>query len=191
MFIFSWTIFKQRIWGFDKDQVLEIANMNLNPPHFEAFRNVLLGYSNIQMVSLGSVPGLKANLATHQQEDGSVIVCHQYSVDYGYLDVMGIKLVSGRFFLPDHPTDKDAMVVNQAYLDQMNPRHIEGSNIIGVVQDFHALSLHQKIDPVKMQLRTDWRGNVLVRFGKGDVREMMAFIEQTWKGWTPEKMAKS
>ena len=172
--------------GFDKDLVLEIDNTRvLNQSRFDAFRNTLRTYSNISQVSTGTLPGTVTSKNIYTQEDGSKITSHAYSVDYDYFETMGIELVSGRIFSRDHQTDKDALIVNQAYLDKFPER--KEDKIIGVVKDFHALSLHQEMDPVEMRLNTDWRGNTLVRFGSGDIRDMMAFIEQTWKTFVPNQ----
>jgi putative ABC transport system permease protein len=172
--------------GFDKDQVLEIDNTRvLNQSRFDAFRNTLRTYPNILQVSTGTLPGTVTSKNIYTQEDGSVVTSHAYSVDYNYFETMGIELVSGRIFSRDHQTDQDALIVNQTYLDKFPER--KADNIIGVVKDFHALSLHQEMDPVEMRLNADWRGNTLVRFGTGDVRDMMAFIEQAWKTFVPNQ----
>jgi len=171
--------------GFDKDQVIEIANTRVLRSQFDVFRNELQTHPNVQLVSTGTVPGTSGNKNIHHKEDGSAITSHTYGVDYGYLETMGIALVSGRTFSRDRATDKNALIVNQIYLDVM--KNIDRTKIIGVVKDFHALSLHQEIDPVEMRLKLDWRWNVLVRIGTGDVRETIAFLETAWKAFVPNQ----
>ncbi|MGA1198175.1 MAG: FtsX-like permease family protein, partial [Candidatus Latescibacterota bacterium] len=172
--------------GFDKDQVLEIANTQvLNRSRFDAFRKALRSYPNIFQVSTGTVPGTESSKNVFHLEDGSVVTSYAYSGDYDYFETMGIELISGRIFSRDYITDKDALIVNQTYRDKFPERNAD--KIVGVVKDFHTLSLHQKIDPVAIRLDADWRGNTLVRFGKGDVRGLLAFIENTWKQFVPNQ----
>ena len=173
--------------GFDQNQIIEISDTQiLKKSRFEAFRNTLLTHSNIQGVSVGNVPGFGSSRKdVHTLEDGSTVVIYNYNVDYDYFDTMGIKFISGRKFLRDHAMDKDAMVVNQRYLGLKSR---EGqTNIIGVVEDFHMLSLHQMIEPVAIHLKPDSRVNLLVRIASGNIQETLVFLENTWKEFVPEQ----
>jgi len=124
-----------------------------------------------------------------------------YTVDYGYPATLGIPLVVGRDFSPDHPTDeKDAVLVNEALvrffgleqpIGQRIPdtRHtfLRGS-IIGVLADTHVQPLRHAIEPAVYRLRTGNAGlrSVLVRISPAGMRETLDRLEETWRREAPD-----
>ncbi|MCE2436309.1 MAG: hypothetical protein J4F29_25855, partial [Candidatus Latescibacteria bacterium] len=101
------------------------------------------------------------------------------SIDYDGLKTLGMKLVAGREYSEEFPTDqRKSIIVNEALVkkfdiedpigktikevlktSRMNNPHekrtiSESKTIIGVVGDFHFRSLHHEIGPVIMTLFT-------------------------------------
>src|SRR6202000_2090991 len=88
-----------------------------------------------------------------------------FLTDYGYTTQFGIKVVAGRTFSPQYPTDHTrAAILNEtavSLLGYTNPTQAVGKRfqqfgtkgyIIGVVRDFHFRSLQEKIKPLIMYL---------------------------------------
>jgi ABC-type antimicrobial peptide transport system permease subunit len=95
------------------------------------------------------------------------------SIDEYFIDVMDMKLLTGRSFSKEFTADTSNYVVNEKALKIMglDPLVAIGKSlsvngrrgtIIGVVQDFHFKPLQQVIEPLVMQLNT-FGGFVMVR----------------------------
>jgi putative ABC transport system permease protein len=80
-----------------------------------------------------------------------------FSADAGFLQIMGLKLVSGRFYTNDFSSDKGKVIVNEKFLRENNFTNPIGGTfimgkrdfeIIGVVKDFHFKPVSQPIVPL-------------------------------------------
>ena len=80
-----------------------------------------------------------------------------FSADAAFFDIMGLQLVSGRFYTNDLSSDKEKVLVNETFVREHNftnplgSRFIMGKRsyeIIGVVKDFHFQSVSQPIVPL-------------------------------------------
>ena len=113
-------------------------------------------------------------------------------IDYDFFKTLGMKLVSGREFSRDLPTDaKESILVNEAYVEKFGIEDPVGNTIkygrtiIGVVQNFHFLSLHHKIEPATMTLLTRTTHRLFVRIRPEDVPGTITFIKEQWKKVAP------
>lgn len=128
---------------------------------------------------------------THQQAKMVMV-----SVDYDYLDTIGLKMAQGRFFSKEFSTDaSDAYVVNQAAVRAMEMDDPIGKDltvwglskrIIGVVEDYHFESLHNKIIPMAMRIDPNWHNQACVRISPHQIPDTLAFLESKWKEIYPE-----
>jgi len=80
-----------------------------------------------------------------------------FSADAAFFEIMGLKLVSGRFYTNDLTSDKEKVLVNETFVHKHNftnplgSRFIMGKRsyeIIGVVKDFHFQPVSQPIVPL-------------------------------------------
>ena len=118
------------------------------------------------------------------------------SVDYGYMETLELKMAQGRFFSKEFSTDaSDAYVVNQAAvraMEMVDPIGKElrvwdlSKRIIGVVDDYHFESLHNKIIPMAMRIDPNWYNQACVRISPHRVPDTLAFLENKWKEIYPE-----
>jgi putative ABC transport system permease protein len=118
------------------------------------------------------------------------------SVDYDYLETFGLKMAQGRFFSREYSTDaSDAYVINQAAARAMEMDDPIGKNlrvwdlskrIIGVVEDYHFESLHNKIIPMAMRIDPNWYNQLCVRISPHRIPDTLAFLENKWKEVYPE-----
>jgi len=115
-------------------------------------------------------------------------------IDYDFFKTLGMKLVAGREFSREFPSDeKKSIIVNEAFVEKFNIKDPIGKTIqygaynkaiIGVVRNFHFLSLHHKIEPATMILHT--RTNKLyVRIRPEDMPGTIAFIKEQWEKVAP------
>ncbi|MDE2799840.1 MAG: ABC transporter permease [Gemmatimonadota bacterium] len=117
------------------------------------------------------------------------------SIDYDLFKTLDIKLVAGREYNREFPTDqKEAIIVNEALVEKFGIEDPVGKTItygglkdrtiIGVVQNFHFRSLHHKIRPAVLPLST-YTGRLLVRIHLENVPGTIAFIKEKWAEVAP------
>lgn len=125
-----------------------------------------------------------------------------HAVDYDYQKIFGLKMVEGRYFSREHPTDLAAgIIVNETAVRVMgiqNPLgkrfhcpipydsgREEWGTIIGVVKDFHFRSLHDRIEPLVLAIAPGWFTDSYVRIRPTNVPRTLAFIEKTFQETAP------
>ena len=110
-------------------------------------------------------------------------------VDFDYAETMGIKLVEGRSFSKSFSTDtSSAYMVNEELVRRMgfesavNKRFKMGDEgvIIGVMKDYHFLSLQQSIEPLAIRVTTDRINYLVVRLSVGDIPAKIDFVKSIW-----------
>ncbi len=139
----------------------------------------------------------------YPDDNGAYRMFRFNAVDPGFIETMNLQVMEGRGFMRENPADSNAIVVNQALVQQYGWEEAVGKKlpgkypqqIIGVVKDFHFESLHSPIQPVVMalnarsffQLSSDVSMSyaasprVSVKFREGNLEEHVALLESTWK----------
>ena len=176
--------------GFNKAQVVVVSRGRALGKQYAPFKNALLAHPNVLAVTSGDTPGGVSRTSEFGQKDGSTLRCYHYEVDYDYLETLGIDLISGRDFSRDRGADSDARIVNEACAALLKRKDVffeRSDRVIGVVRDFHTLSLRQKIEPLMITLKPGTHADVLVRIGTGDVRETLAFLKAEWEAFVKDR----
>ncbi len=124
-------------------------------------------------------------------------------IAYDIFKTLDIKLVAGREYSEEFPTDqRRSIIVNEALVEKLGIEDPIGKTIkdirktrtrissrsktiIGVVGDFHFRSLHQKIGPVIMPLSTVSQHSLLARIHPENVPGTIAFMKEQWKEIAP------
>jgi putative ABC transport system permease protein len=181
--------------GYNKEHViLQDLSRGLSQQSLDLYRESLLADPNIERVSgaRAQMFGDGIDSALLVELDGESYTLPASKIDPDFLDVMQLRLASGRNLSLDRPTDADrAVLVNEAFLrvfdvevDDETPFATtrEGAPIIvGVVSDFHFQSLRNTVDPMLMYLRpeSDFR-QVLVRVTGHDLPATLDRMEARW-----------
>jgi putative ABC transport system permease protein len=194
---------KERNLGFNKDQEI-IVNTNYDK-NKDVFKQSLKNIPGILSSTYSSsVPGSGNNSAYSLVENKSGEMqktnLDLYFVDYDYIPQYDLKIVAGRGFSRDFPTDStQAMVVNVAAtkaLGYTTPQEAVGRNfdqwgrkgkIIGVLQDFHYKSLQQAIQPLTMRIETFGYGTISIKVAANSISETISRIESQWKQIIPNR----
>ena len=105
------------------------------------------------------------------------------NVDFGMLELMDIEVVSGRSFSKAYGTDTLNYIINEKAAEIMgldDPLNKsmgfwgdEGGKIVGVVKNFHFLSLHSPIDPMIIRCRPNQTDLVYVKTAPGKTEEAL------------------
>ncbi len=128
-----------------------------------------------------------------------VIIYEGNSVDYDYIEALGIKIKEGRSFDKNIFSDKKAVLVNEEFIKYYNVKNPLtekfkfGRNyeqIIGIMKDFHTRSLTDKIKPVMYRMSHSfgprYLRQVVIKLDGQNIQETLAFIDKTWKEYCPE-----
>jgi putative ABC transport system permease protein len=190
--------------GFIKDNmvVLELQDTAFRR-RVEPFKAELLNHPNIEGVTNSTgIPGnmewvqvVRIEKDTAMIED--VLVISQ--VDYDFVDVYGLRVITGRNFDRSMGTDsEEAVIVNHAAVeaygwssDPLGKRihwgaGIDGSGgrmlkVIGVVENYHFNSLHNKVEPAMLFLGTFDKYYLTLKVKPERMGSTLSFVEEKWQ----------
>lgn len=193
--------------GFDKAQVvaLQRAFPRSKARQMQAIKQALVRTPAVKGVTLASAWPTRPVVGqlSFRTEDMPTGAGHQmqwYQVDEEYLETLGMELMAGRNFSPERASDSAAVLINQTAARQFGladdeavgkrvftpDRDKELSTIIGVVKDFHTLSLHDPVEPVLFAYYWARPRNILVKTDRRDIPAGLAYIEKTWAQHVPD-----
>ncbi len=193
--------------GYDKDHVVNFAYTSALNDNYESFKTELLSNSNVQSIARSSrIPtGRLLDAMGSGINNGDSIAPTKADikfvvVDEGYMPTYGIKTVAGRNFSSTIAMDTTAYVVNEAAVKVLGLKSNNEAvgkqfrygnrvgQIVGVVNDFHFESLHQRILPLVFFEPTGNGnyGNISIKISGSNVSGALAHIQQTWKKFLPE-----
>ncbi|CAM3791098.1 ABC transporter permease [Mucilaginibacter galii] len=193
--------------GFDKDAKLYLRTpySQVNTNHQNVLLNKLKAIPQISLVSLGTdPPSSRGTMSTHMtykdgKKETESIVYLKFG-DENYFKLYGLQLLAGRS--PEKRDTLKRIVINETFCKELgfrNPANavgkMLGSNdtgkpveIIGVVKDFHQLSLHAPIMPLALGYGDSPYRNMVVHIGLGkqmqgssNWHEAIMEIEKVWK----------
>jgi putative ABC transport system permease protein len=185
--------------GYNRQSVLRFSLAGNLRNQFESFRNELLQSPAITHVSrsgnsLVQIENQNGSVEWPGKPENSSIFFRTVTVDYDFLEAMGLEVIDGRSFERGR-NDTSTFVISQRAVDVMGLIDPVGTRIvqwgqpgivIGVVKDFHGRSLHEAIDPIVFMLRPEWSGNGFARFKANETKEAVAALESVYKKYVPE-----
>jgi ABC-type antimicrobial peptide transport system permease subunit len=185
--------------GYDRKSLINFfANGDVRT-RFDAFRTEAEKIPGVQMVSrsdnsLVQVNNQNRSVTWPGRPDDDNTFFRTVVVDHGFLETMGLKLVEGRMF-NNSIADTSAFVVTQKAVDVMGLENPIGTKIsqwgnpgtiVGVVEDIHARSMHEAIDPVVFMYRPEWPGRVVVRYDAARTTEVLGNLETLVRQFSPD-----
>src|SRR6188474_562653 len=198
---------QNKILGFDKEHIVTIPYATQLNDKYEAFRNELLANSNIKNVGRSSrIPTgrlLDAMGARMESADtlAPVNVDIKFvSADQDFISTYGIKVVAGRGFSRDYSLDTSGFLINEAaskilgfkkYEDAIGKNFGYGNRrgkLIGIFNDFHFESLHQKITPLVLLVPrgAGSYGRISIKISGSNIPAALDRIESTWRNFLPD-----
>ncbi|MCB0630399.1 MAG: FtsX-like permease family protein [Saprospiraceae bacterium] len=189
--------------GFDKDNVLVFSlDGQQGRAKYPTLREKLLQNPKITMVGTASAnlgSGVGKNVMRVETAQGTMeqLGVDLYSVDYEFFPTIGAEFVQGRNFDASFSTDSlqtvlvnEAMVRRMGWDDPIGRKFQFGSSdtipmlqVIGVVKDFHQLSLYDPIEALLFIPSAD-NSEVHVRINpknSAETAQILAFAEQQWQ----------
>jgi len=198
---------QQKSLGFEKDQMVTLPYNSQLSPAYEAFRNELIGNSSIKDVTRSSrIPTTRLldAMGTRMNRGDTLapvnVDLKYVAIDQQFLSTYGVKVVAGRDFSKDFTTDTSSYLINEAAVqalgfqknDDALGQDIQYGNrkgkLLGVINDFHFESMHQKIVPLILLVprRDGAYGRISIKIAGNNIPAVLAHIEKTWVNFLPD-----
>jgi len=188
--------------GYDKEQVLYMPDARLLGNNQTAFKQQVLQDNPVVSATIArAVPGSPFMDGTeiypkNENGNGTEIHANIYHVDYDYLRTLGIRVIKGRNFSKDFPTDSAGVVINEAAVRELGwtndnavgKRIVRSGQhefkVVGVIADFNYASAKQKIAPLMMLLGGNF-GGLIIKIKTTDVKGFLSDLKKQWDSFNP------
>jgi putative ABC transport system permease protein len=181
--------------GYDDRNVIVVNTGFTRHDKAKVFKEELLKNPNIIGVTLKNSGGW---MTIAKVGSDSTINFSYETVDESYLPLLKIKLVSGRNFSPDFPSDSNhSVLVNESFVKRAGWKNPLGQivdffyrnekyTVIGVVKDYHYAPLNQEIQPQLFTMKNDNAyGIALVKINPGKETASLRHIQKAFKSIFP------
>ena len=187
--------------GFDQKNVVGLQLNGLMVRKYPVLKQSLLENQNVKYVTstntaVGEGSGkVIFNVETDQgmsQKGVNFAV-----VDHDFIETLGIKMLKGREFQQDMPSDTlTGVVVNEAFAKRMNWSEPVGKKVelkpfidgrvIGVMKDYHQTGMYNSIESL-MLLYRPLNNVIYIKLSGSDTKQTLSFIEKKWKEIFPDQ----
>ena len=190
----------QQSLGFAAEQVIAVDLSEAARAKFSALQETLRQHPHVRQVTTAQYyPGKKPEINAFRlgsDEGAQDQVIQQTWVDHHFIETLGISLLSGRNFSSQNPIDTVSdlpiagVLVNETLVkslgwtnDNALGRLISSDEwqdeVIGVVADFHMVSLREVIEPLVIRYHRP-EDYLLVRMDGQEVAQTVADMQRTW-----------
>ncbi len=207
--------------GFQKQQVLVVPifgtgafsfgnvidtgmrhRMNIFYDRLNAYSKIKSVTASSEMPGQGFVRGLVIPEGYHEQDN---TFAPWLSVDYNFIQTLGMKVVAGRNFSKSTGHDHlDAFIINEAAVkaygwrtpaNAIGKKFIRGPQangkrgyVVGVVKDFDFNSLNNPMEPLVMDVNAPRFTEFAVSMRPDHVNETVQKVKETWDDIFPERV---
>ena len=194
--------------GMNIDQVLVVERPGIAPRDREArnsamdvFRAELAKNPDIEGVATSvTIPGkqreYKATVGKFGEAENDVVTLRFNSMDYNFMDVFEMKLLEGRAFSKELPSDLDtSCIITASAAERLGfetpadaigqtlaiPQFRWNPIVVGVVNDYHQVSLKKAVDPTLFYC-TPYSGEFYsMRVKTDDLTKTVAHVRNAWQ----------
>lgn len=193
--------------GFEKEKIINIRRVSREMfINHDAFKQQLLSHKDIDYVT-GAEDYLGINHNTRDYEvegltPGQRFYIPTFLVDWDFVETFDIKVVSGRAFSRNFPSDTiNAVMINETMATDLGWTNEEALGkrissrdgdevVIGVYKDFNAMSLHRPVNKFILDMfrRPEAFARIIsIRYSSNNTREVLKHIEETWNNFVPNR----
>jgi putative ABC transport system permease protein len=201
---------KNKNLGFDKERIVVLPVVSKMQNGYDDFKRALSMQPGVKAVSgayespsfIRWSDGITAETGKEKKE----ISVKAIPVDFDFIKVMDMQLISGRDFNQADLLEMDtsqqranyqySFILNEKAVSEMgwSPEEALGKKIDkggtgtirGVVKDFHFTSLHQPIGPLVIFLAPEMVQETYVKLNEGNLQQNIAGLEKIWKERAPQ-----
>ena len=188
--------------GFEESNVLAVHDeTGALGTRLTAFTKELESHAAVESAAAGSAIAGEARTSTWVVEGPTPdsLSADYAVVDYDYVETLGIDVIAGRSFSQSHPSDTAGVVINEAAVEEFglsSPQEALGETlgigrysglpVIGVVDNFHYDSLHEKIAPMVLMHQAIMLPprRIAVRAQSGQKVAAINAVRSTWEDFS-------
>lgn len=188
--------------GFKHDAILQMpVPQNDNATKLQTLKTQFKSISSIEKVSLINTPPMSQNQNTTDVQYNNRKESEKFSIyikfaDVDYLNLYGVKVVAGRNLMPSDTVRE--FLVNEETVkrlgektnnDVLNKKMIiwgKTGTVVGVVKDYHVMTLHEKIPPLALSTMTHMYQTVAVKMNMADSQNTIKKLDKIWSATFPD-----
>jgi ABC-type antimicrobial peptide transport system permease subunit len=199
---------REKDLGYDKENLIYVNMRGDLSKNYKAIKSELIKTKGVVSVSGTLYPPHRMTANGDGAEwdgkapDQRVLIGASF-VDYNYCSTMNIKILEGRDFSEEFPSDlvsdEDTVggfLVNEEVVKVMGLNYKQAigarfdnfgctGKIVGVMQDFNFKPVRTKIEPIAFALVPDYLQFVVVRLAAGNIFNSITNLENAWKTVEP------
>ena len=163
---------------------------------YSSFKNDLLSQSSIKNITASNhvmaqeiFEGTGALRLDNKQKEAPYMSILRG--DYDFISSYGIKIIAGRAFSKDFPSDNKSIILNESALkplafsspnDALNKKIIlmDTFNVIGVMANYHQEGLQKPIVPISLVLSPGVRNYYSIKINSIDVSKTIDIVHKIW-----------
>jgi len=200
---------KNKDLGFDKENIIVIPIMDRSiRENIQVIKSEIRSYRDVLDVCAasdlpGSYPDYSAFVPEGYTAEQTQLM-HRINGDPDLVTTLGMKIIAGRNFSTEFSTDPDnAVIINETaaqkygwdepldkkigFFTSGEMNEVQYRRVIGVVQDFHVRSMHDKILPLLLTNERDYLEEIAVRIKPGAASGTLEFLREKWTELDPNR----
>ena len=189
--------------GLDRDHVVAISMNRELRQNYRSFKNEIKQHPNvINVTAARRLPTSIGHINPVYWEGKGpedYVTMTDASVDYDYFETLGMQIIQGRSFSEEYATDPENYVLNEeatkitgleSPIGKMFSCWEDEGIIIGIVKNFHAISLHNEIGPVIFTLsqRHGSHSYIFVKIRPNDISGTIASLGKKAVEFAPNNL---
>ncbi len=183
--------------GFDKNNCLELP-LYLSEEKKQSFVNEIKELPSVINIGLSTTGiGSNNNWGGEIEENGVSKEINYLIIkaDENYIKTMGFKILQGRNFNKEMPTDIGSWIINETAVNEFGltrplSAKLSGYPVIGVIKDFNIQKLNNRIQPVAIMYYPKHAGNATIRISdinSSEIKQTLKQIKKIWESFIPDK----
>lgn len=193
--------------GYNRNQVLIVQNvfeLNKQAKIFKQEVKEISGVMNATMTGFLPTSNWKSTAIYYKDatlDQKKSLFPQSWEIDADYVKTLDMKMVAGRSFSKDMPTDSTGIILNESaakflgfndvnkilYRSQGGKNtldNVKQYHVVGIVKDFNFSSLRESIGPVVMTLGEN-TGALSVKVDTKNLSALLSQIKDRWKELSP------
>ncbi len=188
--------------GFSGDQILTIRYLNYEKPNrynfYKSIRSEMMKIKGVKEVNISSMRiGSGVSSSSGFSIDGKNVQAQNVAIDFGYLDMMKIKIAEGRDLDSNLASDTiESVLINQTAARKLGNKNLINKKfdwngnplkIVGIVEDFNLYGLTEKVPPMIFYhpKTISWMDTnlqaVSVKIDAAESEDVLHQLEKFWK----------
>jgi len=186
--------------GYNRDNIVQLKLTGELSENSKPFLSEIKNISGVKYASSmwGSIIGetgvTQGSFDWEGKDPNAVVAFSHLGVGYDMLELLGLKMKSGRTFSQSYGNETSKIIINEAGVDVMGLKdpvgktfNLWGTNyeIIGVAKNFNFRSFHENIKPFFFRFMPDKAEKILVKIEAGREKGTIENIGKLYKSFNP------